>query len=279
MKRPVVVFSYDSGSLGEALAGEFDLPLVDASGLKKSRAKDRLCFYQQHSVESRFLAFIVSEGAVRIALIDETKVLAIEADFTGATVSYRRKHGGGSGQMIAKAVGIKSGYVPAVLDATAGLGGDAFVLASLGCEMTLIERVPSVRAILRIGLQRAKEHQEDAQLVETLERMNLLEFDSRDYLKLLPEKSRPDVIYLDPMFPERTKSAAVKKEMRVFHELVGADSDACELLPLALESVRCRVVVKRPRIAPVLAGASPSYVLKGKSNRFDIYVKEKLPDS
>ena len=74
------------------------------------------------------------------------------------------------------------------------------------------------------------------------------------------------------MFPPRSKSALVKKEMRVFHALVGSDDDADELLPAALRVARKRVVVKRPRIAPALEGARPSHVLAGKRNRYDIYV-------
>ena len=88
----------------------------------------------------------------------------------------------------------------------------------------------------------------------------------------------PDVIYLDPMFPVRSKSAQVKKEMRIFHQLVGADPDSDSLLDAALSQARYRVVVKRPRIAPALANTPPNYTLEGKSNRYDIYTLQKLPD-
>ena len=77
--------------------------------------------------------------------------------------------------------------------------------------------------------------------------------------------------FLDPMFPEKRKNAAPKKEMAAFHFLVGADADADALLPLALQVAQRRVVVKRPRHAPVLAGVKPSLVLEGESTRFDIY--------
>jgi len=141
--------------------------------------------------------------------------------------------------------------------------------------------VPAVRALLEDGMRRAQQHaaSEDPDLLEILARMEVQKGDSRSYLSELSDAEMPDVIYLDPMFPERTKSAAVKKEMQVFHALVGTDPDADELLPLALEKARYRVVVKRPRIAPSLTGPEPSHVLEGKSNRYDIYTKEKLPDS
>jgi 16S rRNA (guanine1516-N2)-methyltransferase len=91
-------------------------------------------------------------------------------------------------------------------------------------------------------------------------------------MQALTESQRPDVVYLDPMFPARSKSAQVKKEMQVFHQLVGTDPDADQLLELARACAKKRVVVKRPRIAPELAAARPSYTLTGKSNRYDIYV-------
>lgn len=171
--------------------------------------------------------------------------------------------------MIAKAVGLKGGERPSVLDCTAGLGGDAFVLASLGCSVQMCERVPVVRALLADALAQAA-LLEDTELRPILDRMELIEQDSLDYLTHCCPP--PDVIYLDPMFPERSKRALVKKEMRVFHELVGSDLDADALLPAALNVAKRRVVVKRPRIAPRLDGPNPSYVLEGKSNRYDIYV-------
>ncbi len=205
----------------------------------------------------------------------------ILADFTQGAVDHRRKFGGGKGQMIAKAVGLKAGVYPRVLDATAGLGKDSFVLASLGCQVQMVERMAIVHALLRDGLARARAYAlaEDAELAQIIARMNLVASDSKAYLESLAGADFPDVIYLDPMFPERHKSADVKKEMRAFHSLVGADEDADALLPLALAHVNYRVVVKRPRKAPFLNNQAPSYQLEGKSSRFDIYTLKKLPDA
>lgn len=174
--------------------------------------------------------------------------------------------------MIAKAVGVQPGIRPRILDATAGLGRDAFVLASLGCEMTLIERQPLVAALLEDGLQRAALSLEVAPIAA---RMRLL---GGNAIALMQEwqGEAPQVIYLDPMFPHRDKSALVKKEMRLFRPLVGDDLDAPALLAAALELASHRVVVKRPRKAPAIAGSRPSYVLEGKSSRYDIYPKKKL---
>ena len=90
-------------------------------------------------------------------------------------------------------------------------------------------------------------------------------------LAQLADSERPDVVYLDPMFPERTKHALVKKEMRLFRDVVGDDMDADALMELALEVARKRVVVKRPRKADSVAGRKPGYQLLGKSSRFDVY--------
>ena len=90
------------------------------------------------------------------------------------------------------------------------------------------------------------------------------------------KEEAPQVIYLDPMFPHRDKSALVKKEMRLFRPLTGDDDDAPALLEAALALASHRVVVKRARKAPVILGPAPGYVLEGKSSRFDIYPKKSL---
>ncbi len=196
----------------------------------------------------------------------------VRVDFVEGAVAHRRQFGGGSGQMIAKAVGVQSGVRPTVLDATAGLGRDAFVLASLGCEMTLIERQPLIAALLEDGLARA---QRDAEVAPIAARMRLLCGNAIELMQQWQGEA-PQVIYLDPMFPHRDKSALVKKEMRLFRPFVGDDLDAPELLAAALQLASHRVVVKRPRKAPAIEGSKPGYVLEGKSSRYDIYPKKAL---
>jgi 16S rRNA (guanine1516-N2)-methyltransferase len=206
----------------------------------------------------------------------------IHANFVSGGVDHRRKFGGGKGQMIAKAVGLNNIGNPQrplhVLDATAGLGRDGFVLATLGCKVTLLERSAIVAELLNNGLTLAATA-EDLTLQDVVTRMTLIPEDSRDYLRklALPEAvDKPDVVYLDPMFPARNKSASVKKEMAVFHSVVGADLDSSELLPLALSAAEYRVAVKRPAGAPYLADKKPTYQLLGKTSRYDIYVNKKL---
>ena len=198
--------------------------------------------------------------------------LYMQVDFASGGAAHRRKFGGGQGQAIAKAIGLNKTKNIRVLDATAGLGQDAFVLATLGCQVTMLERSPIAHVLLCDGMARAGiiGGESDAELTEILARMHLLEIDSLAYLQdhLTP---RVSVVYLDPMFPPRNKSAAVKKEMAMFHELIGADHDADALLEPALAKAIHRVVVKRPKIAPYLNDKEPSYQLIGKSSRFDIY--------
>ena len=134
-------------------------------------------------------------------------------------VAHRRLFGGGNGQTIAKAVGIQPGVRPVVLDATAGLGRDAFVLARLGCAMTLIERHPLIAALLEDGLWRALAN---PVVGPTAAQMHLICANAIDVLRAW-DGVPPQVIYLDPMFPHRDKSALVKKEMRLFRPLTGDD--------------------------------------------------------
>lgn len=211
---------------------------------------------------------------LELCKLDEPKLGAISVDFVEGAVAHRRKFGGGRGQDIAKAVGLKHGFTPHVLDATAGLGRDAFVLASLGCKVTLMERMPVVAALLEDGLARAELNADIGTMIS--EQMELIHASSLEKMSLA---QAPDVVYLDPMYPHREKSAAVKKEMRVFQSLVGEDLDADGLLAPALELAKYRVVVKRPSYAPPLDDKKPSTSIKMKKNRFDVYVKQAIPKS
>ncbi|WP_245749895.1 class I SAM-dependent methyltransferase [Marinobacter zhejiangensis] len=198
----------------------------------------------------------------------------VRVDFAGGKAGYRREHGGGTGQLVARAVGLQKTRARLhVLDATAGLGQDAFVLAGLGCQMTLFERSPIIHALLADGLARGLLNPTTSDIVA---RMTLHEGSSIDWL-MAAGGEVADVIYLDPMFPHRDKSAAVKKEMQLFRPVVGDDDDAPALLAAALAAATYRVVVKRPRKAPSIEGPEPATRLEGKSSRYDIYSIKALP--
>ena len=222
----------------------------------------------QHQHAEAPFALVWGVQHLELRKLDEPKLGPVLVDFVEGAVAHRRKFGGGRGQSIAKAVGLKSGANPTIVDATAGLGRDAFVLASLGCQVTMLERHPVVAALLADGLQRA---QQDSEIGDWMrERMSLRAGSALENLQQLG--FTPDVVYLDPMFPHRQKSALVKKEMRVFQSLVGADLDADALLPVALAVAGKRVVVKRPDYAGFLNDMPPSMSIETKSNRFDVYV-------
>lgn len=223
--------------------------------------------------EQGFVLLLETCG-LQLCNLDEKQQKPVMVDFVAGANAHRRKFGGGKGQAIAKAVGLKAGQRPTVIDGTAGLGKDAFVLASLGCVVTLVERHPVVAALLSDGLARAYSDPDIGQWMA--QRMVLSPASDIHALAqgLVDGASaeKADVVYLDPMYPHREKSALVKKDMRAFQSLVGADLDADSLLAPALQLARKRVVVKRPDYAEPLAGEKPSMMITTKKNRFDVYV-------
>ncbi|KLN59119.1 16S rRNA methyltransferase [Kiloniella spongiae] len=190
-------------------------------------------------------------------------------DFAGGAVGHRLKFGGGRGQALPKAAGFTKGRTPTVIDATAGFGRDAFLLASLGAQVTLIERSAEVHAMLEEGLDRARVA--DEQIAEIISRMTLLFGDAKELLSGLSA----DVIVVDPMHPPRKTKALVKKEMRVLRSYVGADPDAEGLMKVALEMAKKRVVLKWPAKGDPLPNIrKPSHQLMGKSTRYDVFMTE-----
>ena len=190
----------------------------------------------------------------------------IRVDFGSGALRHRRR--GGHNEAIGRAVGIGKRDKLRIVDGTAGLGRDSFVLADLGCEVCMLERSPVVFALLRDGLARARDAA-DSWLRDTAARLSLKRGDARE--GLLAAGLQADVVYLDPMLPARRKSARVKKEMWIFHQLLGPDPAPAELLSAALAAASWRVVVKRPGRSPVLAGPPPHHEIAGKTVRFDVY--------
>lgn len=213
------------------------------------------------------MALVLTATHLELRKRDEPKLGGIFVDFVSGAMAHRRKFGGGRGEAVAKAVGVKGSYQPDVVDATAGLGRDAFVLAAVGCRVRMVERHPVVAALLDDGLRRGYADPEIGLWLR--ERLQLLHASSLMALEQITP--RPDVVYLDPMYPHRHKSALVKKEMRVFQTLVGADEDADGLLEPARRLAMKRIVVKRPDYAPPLANVVTQSAIVTKSHRFDIY--------
>lgn len=197
----------------------------------------------------------------------------VSVDFAAPALRHRRR--GGQNELLGRALGVNRLPGMRVLDATAGLARDAAVLADLGCELLLAEREPLVAALLQAGLSRGA-LSEDPWVRGLVSRMRLHCGDART---LAPEElAGLDAIYLDPMFPERRKSAAVRKEMALLQTLLdsGAPETGETLLRWALDAPVARVVVKRPLRAAYLADLAPSHSLRGKAVRFDVHVLRSL---
>jgi 16S rRNA (guanine1516-N2)-methyltransferase len=191
----------------------------------------------------------------------------LRVDFVNGPVAHRLRFGGGRGQELPKAMGLRAGKTPTVIDATAGLGRDAFLLASLGADVTLIERSPKMHALLEDAMARAT--QEGGDFADIMARMTLLHGDAKD---LLPNLTA-DAILIDPMHPPRKNSALVKRELRQVREIVGTDEDAADLLRVALERALKRVVLKWPAKADPMVGVRAcSHQIIGKSTRYDVFM-------
>lgn len=211
----------------------------------------------------------VSDDGLGLQLTGEKRPAPVYVEFTKGAFGYRQSHVRHGKELIAKAVGVNTKRLPTVLDATAGFGRDAFVLASLGCRVILLEKSPVVAMLLEDGMRRA--FTAGAEIAEVLERMKLYQSDAIEYLTSLGPVV-PEVVYLDPMFPPRQKAAKVKKEMQVLQLLAGYDCDEEGLLKEALRCAQNRVVIKRPKHAPEFAEQAPSFSVRGKSSRFDVYL-------
>lgn len=239
------------------------------------RAKRNAMHWQLGFDENATQGLVLMQSETHLALkqLDEPKVGEVLVDFASDALTFRRLHGGGKKEAVAKAVGLKGQTDWRVLDATAGLGRDAFVLASLGCNIDMIERSPVVAALLADGLERAQHSPElSAWLPQRMRLHHGIAVELMANWCTVTQNVAPDVVYLDPMFPHRKKSAAVKKEMRLFQQLLGPDEDADALLAPAIALAKKRVVVKRPAGAPFLAQQKPHIEMQGKANRFDVYL-------
>ncbi len=254
-----VVCTTDNSAFKEragTLAGQLQLPLIPRLEWEKY---DALLVY--------------TEKGLQIQLKHDNKnrpgpILLV--DFLSQSLRYRLKKGGGIKQALARAVGIKPGLRPSVIDATAGLGIDSFILASLGCSVTMIERSPLLAALLEDGLSRARLSLDIPEQVKNL--LSLIHGNSQKIFQEVASTRRPDTIYLDPMYPHSSKSALNKIEMRTIRTLVGDDRDTATLLQSALECAGKRVVVKRPKGAERIHDEPPSHVIKMKNSRFDVYM-------
>ncbi|MCD6039386.1 MAG: rsmJ [Gammaproteobacteria bacterium] len=196
--------------------------------------------------------------------------LPLYVDFLSGKMHYRSQNTSLKNEALVRAMGLKGKTHPKIVDATGGLASDAFMLASLGFGVVLLERSPIIHLLVADGMQRAQKNQH---LAPIMDRLHLIQADAISWLECLKACDRPDIIYLDPMFPTRKKCALPKQAMLVLRDIVGEDIDANELFKTALACALKRVVVKRPRLASALMeNCAPSFSLRGNHSRFDVYM-------
>lgn len=198
-----------------------------------------------------------------LALTDGSLSLCVDFSDARRRIAHNALHR----ELLVRATKLKIPFSEAtLLDATAGLGDDSFLLAAAGFSVQLYERNPVIAALLKDGVERARA---DTALHDIALRMSVHEEDSVAALR--SGDIHPDVVYLDPMFPERKKSAAVKKKFQLLQRLESPD-EATTILEAALEAHPKKIVVKRPIKGPILGEVTPSYSLKGKAVRYDCIV-------
>ena len=220
-----------------------------------------------HGEQSQGFSYALALTTQRLELQTlSTMIGPVYADLCGPDV--RRRIAGGRRQPLARACGLHRERTQRLLDATAGLGRDAVVLAGLGCTVTLLERNAVIAALLRDGLQRAARDPAIGTWLNS--RVCLQEQDALHFLQVQAAHAY-DVIYLDPMYPSRDKTALAKKEMRALRAIAGDDEDASRLLSAALEHADKRVVVKRPPWGEPLSGPVPDHQVEGNRARYDVY--------
>lgn len=228
--------------------------------------------YEQENLRSKAeelaqqLNFALDKDANPCLFVTEDKLALkiknfslLYADFHASLWNKRKQEGKKQGLVRAcKPVpGLK------IIDATAGWGRDAAVLASFGAQVLMLERHPVMAALLADALQRRDEQERQRM------HLSVRAEDAYSFLSALEAKDYPDVIYIDPMHPERNKSALVKKDLQALQQMIGADEDALQLIQLSITRVKQRVVVKWPQKTPPLLPTKVA--VEGKTVRFDVY--------
>jgi 16S rRNA (guanine1516-N2)-methyltransferase len=259
VKLAVAQLESDPEQRCQRLAEKLQLPLLDIQQSRGDSLRSSCDYF--FGYKGSVLALHSAESKQRAVL-----PLSVSVDFSDPKFNYRTKSAVKQ-QNIVKAIGAKGALRPTVLDGTAGLGKDAFLLASLGCEVLLLERSKIVHALLQDGLFRARNSNEELTTVSG--RMELL---CTDFMEFTTSEREFDVVYLDPMFPERRKSAKVKKDMALLQKLLGHESDNAQLLEHARKIAKKRVVVKRAKLSPHLGSEKPDIEFKGSSSRYDVYL-------
>ena len=193
-------------------------------------------------------------------------------DFESQSLLKRIKQGA-KNNLLARALGLNKnkGYI---IDCTGGLGVDAFIAASLGAKVILCERNETMHKLLEDGIQRGV-GSNNKTIQDISECLFLQKCDAISQLPELVKQYHPICVYIDPMYPIRTKSALGKVNMREILEIVGNDDDAHNLAEIATQNTK-RVAIKRPKLAPELLDKDYEFQVMGNSTRFDIYINPNI---
>lgn len=216
--------------------------------------------------------FFDHDGLSFYTILQNKKPHRLHVDFITGKSGYRLAKNLTIKQPLAKAVGIRPGFRPDIMDVTGGLGQDSFVLASLGSTITIVERSPIIHALLQDGIVRALENPRTKPIIQRFSK--IICQDSIQYLSHY-NAPKPHTIYMDPMYPHSDKSALNKIEMRMIRSQVGDDMDSANLLEHALNVATNRVVVKRPKRAePIDSKTKITSCIEMKNSRFDLYITQ-----
>lgn len=236
--------------------------LAVASSPEHEAMLDALGIERVEQIPSQIDAFILIEGPEGLELRPPG-----ESDRRGLSARFPPDRSGGANAVarhpLVRAFGSKIEWI---LDATAGLGSDAYRLAEAGHRVRGIERHPVVYALLAS----AWEHAMRAGTVppSLAQRLGFEWGDAAMRIEAIEESNVG--VYLDPMYPPPRRSSALpKRPLQILRRLVGEESDARPLLEAA-RARAARVVVKRPHHAPPLMDDA-AFSVETKLVRFDVY--------
>lgn len=223
---------------------------------------------QAHLAGDSAVGFVLQylpEG-LSLSILEDNAPGPLAIDFNAPRL-LRRSRDSIRKQGLGKALGLARQKKLNILDATAGTGTDAFLMAVAGCAVTMLEKSPIVHALLTDAIARSAFAQEPVAVA-----VKNMELHLADFLQFARDKVQCDVVYMDPMFPDGVGSARSQKPMYLLQQLLGKADREELMLAHALQLARRRVVIKRNRKSPLVPGPNPDIQFKGSSSRYDVYL-------
>jgi len=223
-----------------------------------------LCHHQQIDGEAIDFYLFIDENGLALQATIKPAPGPLRVEFTKL---HKRIADALLHQNLLKACGVRKANRPSVLDATAGLGTDSFLLTAAGCCVQALEVNPIVYALLSDGFERYKQLGKQEQ-----ELISRLKIRNENFLDINASREKVEVVYLDPMFPPKSKTAQVKKGMAYVQNLIGSDCQGEKMFEIAKKYAQERVVVKRAKSSPNITENQSDITFKGSSSRFDVYL-------